>query len=101
MVKDRFVTGLNENYVHVQEKLSNMTQLTFEKAVEIAVSMTMVKENAKKFRSPGGSAVNHEVNAMSANRVGVVVEIIRLTLVNSSSLFLVWQNRSHCSLESV
>ena len=67
-LRDRFVTGLNENYVHFQEKLSNMTQLTFEKAVEIAVNMTMVKENAKKFRSPGGSAVNHEVNAMSANR---------------------------------
>ena len=42
-----------------------MTQLTFEKAVEIAVNMTMVKDNAKKFRSPGGSAVNHDVNAMS------------------------------------
>ena len=67
-LRDRFVTGLNENYVHVQEKLSNMTQLTFEKAVEIAVNMTMVKENAKHFRSPVGSAVNHEVNAMSANR---------------------------------
>ena len=32
-LRDRFVTGLHHNKVHIQEKLSNMTQLTFEKAV--------------------------------------------------------------------
>ena len=56
-LRDRFVTGLNHNYVHIQEKLSNMSQLTFEKAVEIAVTMTMVKESARKFRHPGEAAL--------------------------------------------
>ena len=32
---DRFVTGLNRSHAAVQEKLSNMTNLTFERAVEI------------------------------------------------------------------
>ena len=53
-LRDRFVNGLNHNYAHIQEKLSNMSQLTFEKAVEIAVTVTMVKESARQFRHPGG-----------------------------------------------
>ena len=57
------VCGLNHNYVHIQEKLSNMSQLTFEKAVEMAVTMTMVKESARQFRHPGGAASNTTANA--------------------------------------
>ena len=34
-----------------------MTDLTFERAVEIAVNMTMGKERALKFLSPGGVTV--------------------------------------------
>ena len=52
-----FVTGLNRSHAAVQEKLSNMTNLTFERAVEIAISMTMVKEYALTFHSPGGATV--------------------------------------------
>ena len=52
-LRDRFVTGLNQKYASVQEKLSNTTGLTFEKAAEVAVNMTMVKENARRFHSPG------------------------------------------------
>ena len=46
-LRDRFVTGLNRNLAAVQEKLSNMTNLTFERAVKIAVNMTLVKEHAR------------------------------------------------------
>ena len=46
-LRDRFVTGLNRSHAAVQEKLCNMTNLTFERAVEIAVNMTMVKEHAR------------------------------------------------------
>ena len=34
-----------------------MKNLTFEQAVEIAVNMTMVKEHARQFHSPGGATV--------------------------------------------
>ena len=51
-LRDRFVTGLNRSHAAVQEKLSNMTNLTFERAVDIAVNMTMVKEHARQFHSP-------------------------------------------------
>jgi len=54
-LRDRFVTGINRSYAAVQEKLSNITNLTFERAVEIAVNMTMVKEHAQQFHSPGGA----------------------------------------------
>ena len=37
-LRDRFVTGLNRSHAAVQEILSNMTNLTFERAVEIAVN---------------------------------------------------------------
>ena len=39
-LRDRFVTWLNQKYASVQEKLSNMRGLTFEKT---GSSMTMVK----------------------------------------------------------
>ena len=54
-LRDRFVTGLNQKYASVKEKLSNTTGLTFEKAVELAVNMNMVKGNARRFHSPGGT----------------------------------------------
>ena len=56
-LRDRFVTGLNRSHAAVQEKLSNMKKLTFERAVEIAVNWTMVKERAQQFHSPGGATV--------------------------------------------
>ena len=34
-LRDRFVTGLNRRHAAVQEKLSNRTNLTFERAVEV------------------------------------------------------------------
>ena len=67
-LRDRFVTGLNQKYASVQENLSNTTGLTFEKAVEVAVNMTMVKENAGQFHSPGG-ATGGTVSRASVNRV--------------------------------
>ena len=46
-----------------------MTNLTFERAMEIAVNITMVKEHARQFHSPGGATVvasSHEnVNRVS------------------------------------
>ena len=67
-LRERFVTGLNQKYASVQEKLSNTTGLTFEKAVEVAVNMTMVKENARRFHSPGG-ATGGTVSRAIVNRV--------------------------------
>ena len=56
-LRDRFVTELNRSQAAVQEKISNMTNLTFERAVEIAVNMTMVNEHARQFHSPGGATI--------------------------------------------
>ena len=56
-LRDRFVTRLNQKNANVQEKLSNMTSLTFDKAAEEAVNMTMVKENARQFHSSDGAQV--------------------------------------------
>ena len=51
-----FVTGLNRSHAATQEKLSN-TKLTFKRAVEIAVNMTIVKEYVRQFHSPGGATI--------------------------------------------
>ena len=48
-LRDRFVTGLNRSHAAVQEKLSNMTNRTFKRALEIAVNMTMVKATVGAF----------------------------------------------------
>ena len=56
-LRDRFVTEINRSHVAVQDKLRNMTNLTFERAVEIAVNMSMVKEHVRQFHSPGGTTV--------------------------------------------
>ena len=50
-LRDRFVTGLNCSHAAVHEKLGNMTNLTFERAVEIAVNITMAKEHPRQFHS--------------------------------------------------
>ena len=50
---DRFVTVLNRNHAAVQEKRSNKTNLTFDRAVNNSVNMTMVKEHARQFRGFG------------------------------------------------
>ena len=65
---DRFVTRLNRSHVAVQEKLSNMTNTTFERTVEIAVNMTMVKEHALHFHSSGGATVGAS-SSENVNRV--------------------------------
>ena len=72
-LRDRFVTGLNKKYASVQEKLSNMTGLTFEKAVEVAMNMTMVKENATQFHLPEG-ATGGTVSRSSVNRVKFITK---------------------------
>ena len=46
-LRDTFETGLNRSHAAVQEKLNIMTNLTFERAVETAVHMTMVKEHVR------------------------------------------------------
>ncbi len=51
-LRDRFEAVLNRNHAAVQEKLSNMTNLIFERAVKIAVYMTMVKEHVRQCHSP-------------------------------------------------
>ena len=51
------MTGLNRSHAAVQEKFSNMTNLTFERAVEIAVNMTTVQEHARQFHSLGDATV--------------------------------------------
>ena len=56
-LRDTFVTGLNRSHAAVQEKLGNMTKLTFEPAVEIAVNTTTVKEHARQLYSPGSATV--------------------------------------------
>ena len=56
-LRGRLVTGLNRSHAAVQEKLSNMTNQNFERAVEIAINITMVKENARQFHSPGDATV--------------------------------------------
>ena len=38
-LRDRFVPGLNRSHTAVQNKLRNMTKLTFVRAVEIAVNI--------------------------------------------------------------
>ena len=43
-----------------------MTNLTFERAVEIAVNMTIVKEHPRQVHSPGGATVDASLNV---NRV--------------------------------
>ena len=64
-----FVTGLNRSYAAVQEKLSNIiTNLTFERAVEIAVNVRMVKERARQFHSPDGATVGAS-SSQNVNRV--------------------------------
>ena len=60
------VESKNQKYASVQEKLSNMTGLTFGKAVEVAVNMTMVKENARLFNSSEG-ATGGTVSRASVN----------------------------------
>ena len=67
-LRDRFVTGMNQKYASVQEKLSITTGLTFHKAVEVAVNVTMVKQNARRFHSPGG-ATGGTISRASVNRV--------------------------------
>ena len=48
-----------------------MTNLTFERAVEIAVHMTMVKEHVRQFLSPGGATVDAS-SSENVNRVRFV-----------------------------
>ena len=67
-LRDTFVTGLNRSHAAVQKKLSYITNLSFERAVEIAVNMTMVKENARQFHSPGGATVGTS-STENGNRV--------------------------------
>ena len=62
------LTGLNRIHVVVQVKLSKITNLTFEWALEIAVNMTMVKEHAQQFHSPGGATVGAS-SSENVNRV--------------------------------
>ena len=59
---------MNQKYASIQDKLSNTTGLTFEKAAEVAVNMTMVKENARRFHSPGGAS-GGTASRSSVNRV--------------------------------
>ena len=67
-LRDTFVTGLNRSHAAVLEKLSNVTNLTSKRAVEIAVNMTMVKEHALQFHSPGGATVGAS-SSENINRV--------------------------------
>ena len=54
---DRFVKGLHRNHAAFQEKLGDMTNLTFERAVKIAANMTMVKDHARQFHSPDSATI--------------------------------------------
>ena len=81
------MSGLNRSHAAVQEKLNNMTNLTFERAVEIAVNMMMVKEHARQFHSPGGVSVGAS-SSMNVNRAtGMQVQIRKM--------FLMWQDRTY------
>ena len=60
-----FVTGLNRSS---PKELSNMSKLTFERAVEIAVNITMVKEHARQLHSSGSATVVASSNE-NVNRV--------------------------------
>ena len=70
---ERFVTGLIRSHATVQEKLSNMTNITFERAVEIAVNMTMVKEHARQFHSPGDATVGASCSS-NVNRMRFILD---------------------------
>ena len=50
-----------------------MTNLTFQRAVEIAVNLTMVKVHARQFHSPGGAIVGPS-SSKNVNRVRSVTE---------------------------
>ena len=66
------MTGLNRSHVAVQEKLSNMTNLTFERAVKIAVNnFGQVNEHVRQFHSPGGATVGVS-SSENVNRVRFV-----------------------------
>ena len=54
-----------------EEKLSHMTNLTFERALKIAVNMTMVKEHARQFLSPGGATFGAS-SGENVNRVRII-----------------------------
>ena len=41
----------------MEKKFSNVTKLTFARAVEIAANVTIVKELARQFHSPGSTTV--------------------------------------------
>ena len=67
-LRDRIVTGLNRCHAAIHEKLSNMMNLIFERAVEIAVNMTMVRVHALQFHSPGSATVGVS-SSENVNRV--------------------------------
>ena len=68
-LRDRFVMGLNHSHAVIQEKFSNMTNLTFERAMEIAVKYGMVKEHARQFHSPGSDTVGASASENQSSEI--------------------------------
>lgn len=58
LIKDIFICGLLTNYAHIKERLLSEGKITLEKALNIAKSMNIAKENA--------SQLHQEVNFVSA-----------------------------------
>ena len=71
-LRDRIVTALNRNHAAVQVKLSNMTNLTFERKVEIAVNITMVYDDARQFH-----------------------------FIQIRKMFPMWQDRTYCEVNGL